>query len=147
MTKEQKKNIAEILERRGVAVGYLFGSAARGTMGPHSDVDVAVVFDEGKIPAERQFDEKTAISSELAEAFKVEDADVINLFTTADPVIRYSAVFSGELILNSDNKVRLAVEHKIVRDYEDTRELRRIARVITRNQINDGSFGRAQASK
>lgn len=33
-------------EREGIAAAYLFGSVARGTAGPRSDVDVGVLYDE-----------------------------------------------------------------------------------------------------
>lgn len=142
MLEIDKSKVAEILERHGVAVGYLFGSAAHGTMGPHSDIDVAVLFDEKKVPVEKQFDVKIAISSKLAEAFEVNDADVINLSTTVDPLIKYVAVLSGELVLAKDTNKRLALERKVVRDYEDTRTLRRIAGMVMEKQLKDGTFGR-----
>ena len=46
MNEADKNKIAEIMARHGAILGYLFGSAARGTMCPHSDIDVAVFFDE-----------------------------------------------------------------------------------------------------
>ena len=40
-----KAHKAELVERFGVARLALFGSTARDTAGPHSDVDVLVTFD------------------------------------------------------------------------------------------------------
>ena len=40
-----KAHKAELIERFGVARLALFGSTARNTAGPHSDVDVLVAFD------------------------------------------------------------------------------------------------------
>lgn len=142
MTEADKKKIAEIMEKHGVIVGYLFGSATRGTMGPHSDIDVAVLFDDKEVPPEKQFDEKFKISDEITDVFEVEQTDVINLLTTTDPLIKYIAVFSGELIFELDKTKRFALERKVVRDYENTRELRHIARSVMRKQLRDGSFGK-----
>jgi predicted nucleotidyltransferase len=38
--------LAERAEREGIAAAYLFGSVARGTAGPRSDVDVGILYDE-----------------------------------------------------------------------------------------------------
>jgi len=142
MIERDKKKIADILEQHGVLVGYLFGSAAHGTMGPHSDIDVAVLFDDKEVPEEKQLDEKFKISDEITGVFKVEQTDVINLLTTTDPLIKYIAVFSGELIFQRDKRERFALEQKVVRDYENSRELRRIARSVMKSQLQDGSFGK-----
>lgn len=143
MTEEDKRKIAGILEKHGVIVGYIFGSAARGTMGPHSDIDVAVFFDDKKVTEEKQFDEKLKISSEITRVFTVEDADVINLKTARGPLIKYQAIFGGELILEKDRDKRLAVERSVVREYEDTRELRRIRDMVMREELHAGTFGKA----
>ncbi len=142
MPEADKKKIAKIMEKHGVIVGYLFGSAARGQMGPHSDIDTAVLFDH-RLSDTEQFNKKIAISNEIAKECGSKDADVINLATATDPLIKYIAIVSGILILSKDEQARFAIERKVVRGYEDTRELRRIARVITRMQLFDGSFGLA----
>ena len=49
-----KANKAELVERFGVARLTLFGSTARDTAGPDSDVDVLVAFD-GPATSERYF--------------------------------------------------------------------------------------------
>jgi len=144
MYKLQNEKIAEILERRGALVGYLFGSAARGEMGPHSDIDVAVLFDEEKVPQEKQFDAKLDIASEIAESSGVERVDVINLSTTSDPLIKYIAAFSGVLFFEKNKERRLTLERSIVREYENTRSLRRIAETVMKNQIRNGAFGKAR---
>ncbi len=142
MSEKEKEIIKSILEKHGVVLGYLFGSAALGTMGPHSDIDIAVLFDNKKVSEAKQFDEKFKISDEISGVFKVEQTDVINLLTTTDPLIKYIAVFSGELIFQRDKRARFILEQKVVRDYENSRELRRIARSVMKSQLQDGSFGK-----
>lgn len=134
------------MEKHGVVVGYLFGSAARGTMGPHSDIDVAVLFDERIIPKEKQFDEKLEIASEIARACGVRDADVINLNQQTGPVIRYEAVLEGEPVFVKDLSVKARLVRSVFREYEDTRYLRETSYRILREQIKSGQFGRAPAT-
>lgn len=142
MTFGEKTIIAEIMGRHKVAVGYVFGSAVRGTRGPHSDIDVAVLFDDA-LAQKEQGKEKMALAHEIAEACRTESADVINLATASDPLVKYTAVFSGTLVYEKDAAVRRMVEQNIVREYENTRELRRIAQSVMYQQLKDGSFGRA----
>lgn len=137
MTEADKKKVAEIMEKHGVVVGYLFGSAVRGTMGPHSDIDTAVLFDE-EMTEQKEYDRKVTLSLEIANNLHVPDADVINLKTARGPLIKYQAIFSGEVILEKDKDKRLALERQIVREYEDTRMLRKIRDDILREELKDG---------
>ena len=146
MTDRQKQQLAGILERHGVVVGYLFGSAARGTMGPHSDIDVAVLFDERKIPAEQQVNEKLTISSEIIRAFPVENADVVILNRQHNPVLLYESVLEGEAIYVKDTKAKVHLSQYALRQYEDTRFLRETSYQILREQAKSGAFGRASVA-
>ncbi len=135
MNQNDKVKIADIMERNGVVVGYLFGSAKQGTMGPHSDIDVGVVFAVDVLETD-DLKRRMSLSSEISRALKVPDADVINLKTVSGPLIKYNAVFDGELILEKDSELRFAIECSIVREYEDTRSLRSIASLVFREYIN-----------
>ncbi len=136
--------IADILQKHGVVVGYLFGSAVRGAMGPHSDIDLGVVF-ESEFSAEDDFNRRMKLAEEVSRVFNVPDTDIINLKTARGPLIKYQAVFGGELILEKDKEMRFAVEREIVRDYEDTRELRRIRSSVLHEELLDDTFGRASS--
>lgn len=142
MVEADKKKIAAIMEKHDVAVGYLFGSAARGTMVKHSDIDVAVLFDEKKTPEEKQFDKKLTISHEIAREFSVKNADVINLNQQTNPVLRYEAVLLGEAILIKNAAAQAQLIRAVFREYEDTRYLRETSYRILREQIKSGTFGR-----
>lgn len=143
MTKADKKQIAEIMEKHGVAVGYLFGSAARGTMGPHSDIDIAIFFDEKKVSVEKQFDERNKISFEIAKTFRIQQVDVINLNQQTNPVLLHEAVLEGEAIFVADSALRARLACAVLREYEDTRYLRETSYRILREQIQSGTFGHA----
>src|SRR5580765_153196 len=58
-----------------VIVADLFGSAARGSLGPHSDVDIAVLLRDGRDPFERRLD----LSADLAAVTVPRRVDVIVL--------------------------------------------------------------------
>lgn len=142
MTEADKKKIAEIMEKHGVIVGYLFGSAARGTMGPLSDIDVAVLFDEFA-SSKKQESITEDIRDAIANLFDKEKVDVINLNQQTNPVLRYEAVLEGEAIFVKDISIKARLARAVLREYEDTRYLRETSYRILREQIKSGEFGRA----
>ena len=140
MNQADSNKLAAILKKHGVVAGYLFGSAERGSLGPHSDIDVAVLFDD-ELTAETDLERRMKLATEIAEAFNVISADVIDLKTTIGPLIKYQAIFGGRLILDEDRERRLQVEREIVNDYEDSRNLRRIRSSVLRQELGSGTFG------
>lgn len=141
MTEADKKKIAEIMEKHGVIVGYLFGSAVRGTIGPHSDIDVAVLFDSS-MSRETQDEEVENIRSEIRSAYHKEQVDVINLNQETNPVLLHGAVLDGQAILVKDASLRARLSCRVLHEYEDTRYLRETSYRILREQIKLGTFGR-----
>ena len=137
-----KNKIAEIMACHGAILGYLFGSVARGTMGSHSDIDVAVLFDES-VGVDKQSKNKEEIRDEIASIFNVENVDVINLNQQTNPVVRYDAVLEGEVILVKDLSIKARLARAVLREFEDTKYLRETSYRILREQIKSGQFGRA----
>lgn len=135
-----RNKIREILEKHDVSVAYLFGSAARGDMGPHSDIDIGVVFAHD-VSEKDDFNRRRELSDEISHIIKVPETDIINLKTVTSSLIKYQAVFSGEPILIKDNNLRFALERAIVREYEDTRSLRRIMSSVLREELQNDTFG------
>jgi predicted nucleotidyltransferase len=75
-------------DRSRVELAYLFGSAARGTTGPLSDVDVAIRFstDEG-----RTLDERLKLHDALCRYLGSDRVDLVDL-DDASPVLRYNVM-------------------------------------------------------
>lgn len=133
-----------IFEEHRVVLAYLFGSQARGESGPYSDVDIAVVFG-GDISPRESFERRLKMGGEIARVLGVPDADVIDLIRAAGPLIKHNAVFTGQPILVTDDELRFAVERAVVREYENTKPLRRIASLVLKAQLKDGTFGKPLA--
>ena len=142
MVEIDKNKIAKIMEKHGVVVGYVFGSAARGTMGSHSDIDVAVLF-PSDLTKEEQEIYKEEVRDEIASIFSVEKVDIINLNQQTNPVLRYDAVLEGEAILVKDFSIKARLARAVLREYENTRYLRETSYKILREQVKSGQFGRA----
>lgn len=130
-----EEKIAEIMEKHGVILGYLFGSQARGTAGSLSDIDIAVVFSFGMSDKE-QAGEIENIRGEIQHEFKTNYADIINLSQNNNPALRYGIIFGGKAILVNDANLKTTLELKAVRDFEDTKYLRAVQSLIIKNKFN-----------
>ncbi len=84
-----------------VAVAYLFGSHARGTAGPLSDVDVAVLLAEGS-PAVRHL----ALVDPVAEVVGSARADVVVL-NDAPVALAYRVLRDGVRLVIHDELARV----------------------------------------
>jgi predicted nucleotidyltransferase len=110
--------------RHEVAAVYLFGSYGRGEPRASSDVDVAVVFAEGCA--------RDAVACGFYRAEYVADledrlqrrVDVIDL-ERVDPVLAFSVLTEGRVILERDVDRRVAAEVRQAALYQDLSERRR----------------------
>jgi predicted nucleotidyltransferase len=83
---EIEETIRSVLADHPVSVGYVFGSLARGEAHRHSDVDVAVAFEQDAevSPGERIL----SLGADLALELGTNDIDVIDLRRTSPKVAR-----------------------------------------------------------
>ena len=128
LTNAQREKIIDILRSNGAVVGYLFGSYARGTAGPLSDIDVGVAFPRS-INKEKQDDLVEDIRSGLERMFGRDKADVLNVPRLRNPLLRYIvALGEGKVLFADDVSMRNVVADRARREYEDTKHLRDIQR-------------------
>lgn len=105
----------------GVDVAYLFGSVAKGTAGPRSDVDVAVLFAAG-LTREDRFDQQLALAVELSSRVNRE-VDVLDL-AACSPVLQHQVLVHGECVFERDPRVRVGFEVAARRTYFDLKRVR-----------------------
>jgi uncharacterized protein len=90
----------------GVVAVYVFGSVARETASPDSDVDVAVLFD--RIPARTLAGPRFTLEGDLERALERRvDLAVLN---DAPVDLRTRVLRDGRLILDRDRSARIAFE-------------------------------------
>ncbi|MBI2050879.1 MAG: nucleotidyltransferase domain-containing protein [Parcubacteria group bacterium] len=140
---EIKQKLAPIFEKRKVALAYLFGSRARGNVGPLSDVDIAVVFSK-KVPKDKQFDLELSMMSDIGSVFKIDRVDVVNLETCKSPLLKHRAVFYAKPLYVTDEEQRFMIEQKIRREYEDTNHIRETQYQIMRRHLVHKTFGKPE---
>ncbi len=122
----QKERMIQHLRNQGVVVGYLFGSYARGTAGPLSDIDIGVVFSK-TISENEQENRIEMIRVELEKLFGTDKVDIINVPQVKKPLLRFIITLGeGKILFSDDKKLENSLAFYARREFEDTKSLRRI---------------------
>jgi hypothetical protein len=129
-----------IFEQHGVVLAYLYGSQARGTAGPLSDVDIAVLFARG-IESSERFDRVLSLMSDLAQVFKRDDVNVLDL-DAGTPLLNNNVRVQGRVIFCADERARIAFEIQSLHRYVDTMPLRQELNKYLSKKIRLGFFGK-----
>lgn len=128
------------LDRPEVIAAFLIGSQARGSAGPLSDVDVAILHVRGLGSRER-LDLRLALAASAGDALGTPEVDIV-LLNGAPPLLRHRALRDGILLLDHDPKERIAFQVRTLNDFVDTEPLRQLVARRLRKSIAEDSFGR-----
>lgn len=124
------EKIAVLLARTPqVKFAYIFGSQARGAVGPISDLDVAVFLDR-RISC---FDWRLRLMEQLAQALETERFDLVTL-NDASPVLRYEVIREGQVV-KENKKRRVEFETRTLAEYLDTAYLRKEQQAYLKEQL------------
>lgn len=119
MVRDQLQQAVDLLEARfGLDVLWVFGSEARGTARPDSDVDLAALFQRPPQGLEI-FDARTDL-----EALLHRDVDLVDL-DQASPILGMQVLRYGRLLADRNPQRRIAFFTRTVKMYEDLKILRR----------------------
>ncbi len=125
----------------GVAVLAVFGSRARGTHRPDSDLDVAVLPVDGECVAESDTEMRRSLQSRLAVALAhlapQGRVDVVFLDQAPD-VLRQRIMEHGRLILCRDPQAWRQLRVRTMREYGDREWVRRRMRAAQRRRLLGG---------
>lgn len=111
-------------EAEGIAAAWLFGSVARGTARPDSDVDVGVLFreDPPQTLAGYRFDLETEL--ELLLGLPVQ----LVVVNRAPSDLVFRVLRDGKLLVNQDPSRRVGFEVRTLKEYWDMEPQRRLYR-------------------
>jgi len=105
--------LVPLLQKRGVALAYLFGSLTH--TGKANDVDLAVL-----VPGGGAY----RLRPEIADCLGTERLDLVDL-SHAPPALRFEIVRTGRVLYEADPEMRERFEMDTLRLYRDTNHLRR----------------------
>ena len=137
---EAMARLAAALDRPKVVAAFLIGSQARGSAGPLSDVDVAVLHDLGLGSRER-LDLRLALAASAGAALGTPEVDIV-LLNDAPPLLRHRALRDGIRLLDRDPKERIEFEVRTLNNFVDTEPLRQLVARRLRKSIAEDRFGR-----
>jgi predicted nucleotidyltransferase len=116
----------------GIAVLVVFGSRARGTHRPDSDLDVAVLPDTADSRARRHLQADLAVA--LAHLAPEGRVDVI-LLDEAPEMLRQRIMETGRVLLNRDPEAWKELRVRTMREYGDSEGFRRLYREAQRRRL------------
>ena len=134
------QRLSQVLDREGVVAAMLIGSHARGTVGPLSDVDVAV-WHEPQLGPSGRFQLQLQLVSDAGATLGTDEVDVIML-NHAPPLMRHRAMDGSKRLVERDHGQRVRLETQAILDYLDTAPLRAELGRGMRERIKEGRFGR-----
>lgn len=104
---DKRRMIVDVLRRSGAQFGYLFGSRARNSAGPHSDIDVAAHWG-GALPADW-------LAVEAALPSKCE----LLVLDSAAPLLAGRVALQGRLLFDDNPTLRVCWEATTRKIYAD----------------------------
>ena len=115
--KEEIKKILPIFETYPkVKLVYLFGSRAKGKIGPLSDFDLAIFVDEPD--KQKRFDLRVKIMDEVTRKLQTNRVDVCLLNDIQSSELKYNIIKEGELIFQRE-PFKVLIEPRILNQYFD----------------------------
>jgi hypothetical protein len=106
-----------LAEQKNVTLAYLFGSYAKGTEGPLSDIDVAVFLNNKLSKRERQKLQLHLIS-EISSILKTDNLDLVVM--NGSPVeLNYEIIKHGRILCIRDQGEKVDIESEILSRYLD----------------------------
>lgn len=138
--RERKVDLECLFQNYGVSLAYLFGSTARQTEGPLSDIDIAVLF-SGEVKRDQYGKVQVSLMAELIGFFHKDDVEVAVL-NTAPPLLRYEVYQGGVLIYSASEEARVDFEVKALRDYCDTARMRQTMWMYLLERVESRSHGK-----
>lgn len=124
------QRVQPVFEARSeILCGYLFGSLARGSGGPLSDLDLAIWREPAYVPIESGWQTYWGdLHAELVHAAGLSDdqVDLVILNEVRNPLLAHRATWHGRRIFCRDEQARVHAETAILRQFLDTEYLRRL---------------------
>ncbi len=91
-----------------VRVAYIFGSAAKGTSGPLSDIDLAFYLDE-RLSKKQMFDKKLFLINEISRILNTDKFDIV-IMNEANLLFNFNIIKDGKVLDCKDEHFRILFE-------------------------------------
>ena len=115
----KSEGAAKLCEDNQVLAAYLFGSVAEERTHAHSDVDVAVLFNES-VPRSERFDRRLSLVASLTDLLGTDDLNIVSL-KEASLLLAFNALRNPVVLYKADEYEAAEFEIKTIGMYYDFR--------------------------
>jgi uncharacterized protein len=98
---------------------YIFGSYAKGTNNDDSDIDIAVLLEEGYSPLH-----KVSLLGNLSDTLKTDNIDLV-ILNSAHSVLKHQVIKYGKIVYNESEESRILYEVRVLKEYMDMEYFRK----------------------
>lgn len=112
----------EFKKRRYINCLYLFGSRAKGTVKPLSDIDIGVILNKN-VSRSKATDFKLELLSKAAKILGTDEIDLVVL-NEAPPDLTFNILRDGKILFCRDRKNFFDFREAVISNYLDTMHLR-----------------------
>ena len=122
----------------GIVAVYLFGSYARGEVGPLSDVDIGVLLRD-QVHFEHYFDKQLDLMEKAAQVLRTDEVDLVILNQAPAP-LAYRVIRERNVLFCRDERERILFETKAIDRYLDEKPMRALIYQALIKRIEEGRF-------
>ncbi|HTT93355.1 MAG TPA: HepT-like ribonuclease domain-containing protein, partial [Solirubrobacterales bacterium] len=130
------RRLAAALDRPELIAAFLIGSQARGTAGPLSDVDIAVIHAPTLAPQDLP-DLRLSLAAAAGVALGTSEVDVV-LLNGAPALMRHEALRDPVVLVDHDPQARIDFQVRALGDYLDTEPMRTLFSRHMHERIREG---------
>lgn len=136
-----KKIKSLLLPRKEIVLAYLYGSSAKGTSRPYSDVDVAILLDENISVKEGPYGYRAEMLAVLMKTLRTNQIDLV-ILNDAPPFLTFQVVRYGKLLINRSEAKRIDFHVKTIAKYIDVKRLFDIQHQYLSKRLKNGTYGK-----
>lgn len=136
------RSLESIFSKRSeIAAAFVFGSVARETEGPLSDLDIAVLLGEAGRMEESGYGYLAGLTAEIMKALHRNDVDVL-LLNTAPPLLKHQVLRDGKLLFCRSPGYLAEFRQRAFNEYQDWLPFLAVQKQYLSLRLKTGKFGK-----
>ena len=130
-----------LLPRKEIVLAYLYGSTAKGTSRPYSDVDIAILLDETISVEEGTYGYRAELLAILMKALRTNRIDLA-ILNDAPPFLKFQVIRYGRGILIRSEAKRIDFHVKTIAKYNDVKRLLDTQHQYLSKRLKNRTYGK-----
>jgi len=127
-------------KRSEIAAAFVFGSVARETEGPLSDLDIAVLLDEASRLEESGYGYLAELTADIMKALHRNDVDAV-ILNTAPPLLKYRVFRDGTLLFCRSPNYLAEFRLRAFNEHQDWLPFLAVQKRYLSLRLKTGKFG------